>query len=214
VYVPIDISATALNKAAQALRQRYPNLTVAPQIDDFTRVVTLPAQANGHTRVGFFPGSTIGNFTHEQAVDFLQGAHEVLGPNAHFIVGVDLVKDPTTLVAAYDDAEGVTARFNKNLLTRINRELSGDFNVDAFEHLAVWNAEQACMEMHLVSQVEQVVKVAGHSFHFAAGERLHTENSHKFTVNSFTALAAQAGWTVSEHWISEAPEVALFSLQA
>jgi len=108
----------------------------------------------------------------------------------------------------------VTARFNKNLLTRINRELMGNFNIDAFEHLAVWNAEQACMEMHLVSKVEQVVKVAGHSFHFAPGEKLHTENSHKFTVESFTALAARAGWTVSEHWISESPEVALFSLQA
>lgn len=214
VYVPIDISATALNKAAQALRQRYRALIVAPQVDDFTRVLTLPEQANGHTRVGFFPGSTIGNFTHEQAVDFLHAAHDVLGHNAHFIVGVDLVKDAATLVAAYDDAQGVTARFNKNLLTRINRELTGNFNIDAFEHKAVWNAEQACMEMHLVSQIEQVVKVAGHSFHFAAGESLHTENSHKFTVESFTSLAARAGWTVSEHWISESPEVALFRLQA
>jgi dimethylhistidine N-methyltransferase len=214
VYVPIDISATALNKAAIALRQRYPELVVAPQTGDFTRVVTLPREADGHTRVGFFPGSTIGNFTPEQAVDFLHAAHDVLGDEAHFIVGVDLVKDPATLVAAYDDAQGVTARFNKNLLTRINRELNGNFNVEAFEHLAVWNAERACMEMHLVSQVDQVVKVAGHSFSFAAGERLHTENSHKFTVESFTALAAQAGWSVSQQWISEAPQVALFSLQA
>jgi dimethylhistidine N-methyltransferase len=214
VYVPIDISATALNKAAKALRQRYPELVVAPQTGDFTRVVTLPKEADGHTRVGFFPGSTIGNFTPEQAVDFLHAAHDVLGDKAHFIVGVDLVKDPATLVAAYDDAQGVTARFNKNLLTRINCELNGNFNVEAFEHLAVWNAERACMEMHLVSQVVQVVKVAGHSFSFAAGERLHTENSHKFTVESFTALAAQAGWSVSQQWISEAPQVALFSLQA
>ncbi|WP_285424488.1 ergothioneine biosynthesis protein EgtB [Pseudomonas sp. efr-133-TYG-103a] len=214
VYVPIDISATALNKAAQSLRQQYPTLTVAPQVDDFTRVLTLPKEADGHTRVGFFPGSTIGNFTDQQAVDFLHAAHDVLGENAHFIVGVDMVKDADTLVAAYDDAEGVTARFNKNLLTRINRELNADFNVDAFDHLAVWNAQQACMEMHLVSRQEQVVSVAGHSFRFAAGERLHTENSHKFTVQSFTDLAARAGWTVSEHWVSDAPEVALFSLQA
>jgi dimethylhistidine N-methyltransferase len=214
VYVPIDISATALNKAAQSLRLQYPALTVAPQVDDFTRVLTLPKEADGHTRVGFFPGSTIGNFTDQQAVDFLHAAHDVLGENAHFIVGVDMVKDADTLVAAYDDAEGVTARFNKNLLTRINRELNADFNVDAFDHLAVWNAQQACMEMHLVSRQEQVVSVAGHSFRFAAGERLHTENSHKFTVQSFTDLAARAGWTVSEHWVSDAPEVALFSLQA
>jgi len=214
VYVPIDISATALNKAAQSLRKKYPTLVVAPQVDDFTRVLTLPKAADGHTRVGFFPGSTIGNFTHEEAVDFLHAAHDVLGKNAHFIVGVDMVKDAHTLVAAYDDAEGVTSRFNKNLLTRINRELNADFNVGAFDHLAVWNAEQERMEMHLVSQVEQLVNVAGHRFHFAAGERLHTENSHKFTVASFTELAARAGWSVSQVWISDAPEMALFSLQA
>ncbi|MDH0749590.1 ergothioneine biosynthesis protein EgtB [Pseudomonas sp. GD03842] len=214
VYVPIDISATALNKAAKTLRQQYPSLEVAPQVDDFTRVVTLPEAANGHTRVGFFPGSTIGNFSHEEAVAFLRSAHEVLGEQAHFVVGVDMVKDPQTLVAAYDDAEGVTARFNKNLLARINRELGADFNLDAFEHKAVWNPTQARMEMHLVSQSEQVVKVAGHRFHFAAGERLHTENSHKFTVESFTDLAAKAGWTVEQHWISDAPQMALFSLRA
>lgn len=214
VYVPIDISATALNKAARSLRQRYPALIVAPQVDDFTRVLTLPEEADGHTRVGFFPGSTVGNFSHEQAVDFLHSAHDVLGENAHFIVGVDLVKDEQTLVAAYDDAEGVTAQFNKNLLTRINRELNADFDVSAFDHLAVWNAEQACMEMHLVSRKQQSVTVAGHTFRFAAGERLHTENSHKFTVESFTELAARAGWTVSECWISDAPQTALFSLQA
>ncbi|TDV63411.1 ergothioneine biosynthesis protein EgtB [Pseudomonas sp. LP_7_YM] len=214
VYVPIDISATALNKAAKSLRQQYPNLVVAPQVDDFTRVLTLPEQAKGHTRVGFFPGSTIGNFTQDEAAQFLRSAHQVLGKNAQFIVGVDMVKQAHTLVAAYDDAEGVTARFNKNLLTRINRELGANFNVDAFSHLALWNAEQARMEMHLVSQVEQVVDVAGNRFHFAAGERLHTENSHKFTVQSFTELAARAGWSVSQCWVSEAPEVALFRLQA
>lgn len=214
VYVPIDISATALNKAAKSLREQYPNLVVAPQVDDFTRVLTLPKQANGHTRVGFFPGSTIGNFTPDEAAQFLRSAHQVLGKNAQFIVGVDMVKPAHTLIAAYDDAAGVTARFNKNLLTRINRELGANFNVDAFSHLALWNAEQARMEMHLVSQVEQVVNVAGNRFHFAAGERLHTENSHKFTVQSFTELAARAGWSVSQCWVSEAPEVALFSLQA
>jgi dimethylhistidine N-methyltransferase len=214
VYVPIDISATALNKAAQSLRKKYPTLVVAPQVDDFTRVLTLPKEADGHTRVGFFPGSTIGNFTHEEAVAFLQAAHDVLGKNAHFIVGVDMVKETDTLVAAYDDAEGVTARFNKNLLTRINRELNANFNIEAFDHLAVWNAERERMEMHLVSQVEQVVNIAGRSFHFAAGERLHTENSHKFTVESFTELAALAGWSVNQVWISDAPQMALFSLHA
>ncbi|MND69134.1 Histidine-specific methyltransferase EgtD [compost metagenome] len=145
---------------------------------------------------------------------FLRSAHALLGDEAHFIVGVDLVKDAGTLVAAYDDAAGVTARFNKNLLTRINRELDGDFDIEAFDHLALWNATDERMEMYLVSRREQVVNVAGHTFHFRAGERLHTENSHKFTVQSFTELAASAGWSVSGHWVSEAPQVALFSLKA
>jgi dimethylhistidine N-methyltransferase len=214
LYVPIDISANALKKAAALLKKSYPRLNVAPQIDDFSRALRLPADVAGHTCVGFFPGSTIGNFTHPQAAKFLRSAHGLLGNKAHFIVGVDLVKDVDILVAAYDDAEGVTGRFNKNLLTRINRELDGNFNVEAFEHLALWNETEARMEMHLVSQTEQVAKVAGHTFHFAAGERLHTENSHKFTIESFTALAAGAGWSVSDYWVSEEPQVALFSLKA
>jgi dimethylhistidine N-methyltransferase len=214
LYVPIDISANALKKAAALLTKQYKQLKVAPLIDDFSRALRLPAEAAGHTCVGFFPGSTIGNFTHDQTVKFLRSAHALLGDKAHLIVGVDLVKDTEILVAAYDDAEGVTARFNKNLLTRINRELDGDFNVDAFDHLALWNDTEERMEMHLVSRGEQVVKVAGHTFHFSDGERLHTENSHKFTVESFTKLAARAGWSVSGYWVSETPQVALFSLKA
>ncbi len=214
LYVPIDISANALNKAAAQLKKQYKQLKVAPLIDDFSRALQLPAEAAGHTCVGFFPGSTIGNFTHDQAAKFLHSAHALLGDGAHFIVGVDLVKEASTLVAAYDDAAGVTARFNKNLLTRINRELDGDFDIEAFDHLAVWNGTDERMEMYLVSRREQVVKVAGHTFHFSEGERLHTENSHKFTVESFTELAAHAGWSVSGYWESEAPQVALFSLKA
>ncbi|WP_397452241.1 ergothioneine biosynthesis protein EgtB [Pseudomonas sp. NA-150] len=213
LYVPIDISANALKKAAALLNKRYPKLKVAPQVDDFSRALQLPPEVAGHTCVGFFPGSTIGNFSHKQAVKFLRSAHGLLGAGAHFIVGVDMVKEPEILVAAYDDAEGVTARFNKNLLTRINRELDGNFNVDAFDHLALWNDIDERMEMHLVSRCEQVVKVAGHTFHFRDGERLHTENSHKFTVESFTALAATAGWSVTDYWVSEAPQVGLFSLK-
>ncbi|MHC8380839.1 ergothioneine biosynthesis protein EgtB [Pseudomonas sp. LB3P14] len=214
LYVPIDISANALKKAAALLTKQYKQLKVVPLIDDFTRALKLPAEAAGHTCVGFFPGSTIGNFTYDQAVKFLCSAHTLLGDEANFIVGVDLVKDADILVAAYDDGEGVTARFNKNLLTRINRELDGDFNVDDFDHLALWNDTDERMEMHLVSRREQVVKVAGHTFHFSDGERLHTENSHKFTVESFTELAARAGWSVSGYWVSETPQVVLFNLKA
>ncbi|WP_249673553.1 ergothioneine biosynthesis protein EgtB [Pseudomonas abieticivorans] len=212
VYVPIDICQDALDKAASGLHALYPNVVIAPQVDDFTRALHLPPAAKGRARVGFFPGSTIGNFTRSQAVQFLRSAHTLLGRNARFIIGVDMVKEPATLVAAYDDAQGVTAAFNKNLLKRMNRELHGDFQLDDFDHLAQWNAELQRMEMHLVSRREQVVQVAGQAFHFSEGERLHTENSHKFTVESFTEIAALGGWRVCQQWVSEAPQVALFCL--
>jgi dimethylhistidine N-methyltransferase len=211
-YVPIDISTDALRRAAARLACDYPALEVVPLASDFTHAVELPAHTGNGPRVGFFPGSTIGNFTPQEAIHFLRSARQRLGTQARLIIGADMIKDPATLVAAYDDAEGVTARFNKNLLTRINRELNGDFNPDAFDHLAVWNAPLSRMEMHLVSRVEQIVHVDGHTFAFKAGERLHTEISHKFSVESFSALAASAGWTVDEHWVSPAPQFAIFSL--
>jgi len=213
LYVPIDICSNALERAASQLRERYPTLRIAPQVDDFTRALHLPAAAKGHPRVGFFPGSTLGNFTRPQAVEFLRSAHGLLGRDACFIIGVDMVKSIDTLEAAYDDASGVTAQFNKNLLTRMNRELGADFDETAFDHLAVWNPQFERIEMHLVSRREQTVEVAGRTFGFQAGERLHTENSHKFTVESFTELAALAGWRVSHQWISEAPQVGLFCLR-
>jgi uncharacterized SAM-dependent methyltransferase len=126
---------------------------------------------------------------------------------------VDLVKDAPTLIAAYNDSHGVTARFNKNLLMRINRELGGDFDPEAFDHLALWNAAHSCIEMHLVSRKDQIANAAGHTFAFRSGERLHTENSHKFTVDMFALLAGEAGWSVSNTWISDAPQVALFRLE-
>ncbi len=212
MYVPIDICRDSLDKAAEALRTRYPALRIEPQVDDFTQVMQLPSASRELPKVGFFPGSTLGNFLPEQAVEFLRAARQLLGRHSSFIIGVDMVKDAATLEAAYDDAQQVTARFNKNLLTRINRELGGDFDVHAFDHLALWNAELARIEMHLVSRQAQSVNVAGRRFEFAAGERLHTENSHKFTVQSLTQLAAQAGWRVGRRWLSEAPQVGLFHL--
>ena len=212
-YVPIDISQDALDKAATRLRSHYPSLQIAPLADDFTSAMQLPAAVRQRPKVGFFPGSTIGNFTPPQAVQFLRSVRRLLGPDAHMIIGADMVKDAATLVAAYDDAEGVTARFNKNLLVRINRELGGDFDPDAFDHLALWNAGLQRMEMHLVSRADQIVNAAGETFAFKEGERMHTENSHKFTPESFAALAAQAGWTVTRQWISPAPQFAVFSLR-
>jgi dimethylhistidine N-methyltransferase len=211
-YVPIDISEDALDEASARLARDYPQLSIAPVVADFTGHFRLPTAADGRPRVGFFPGSTIGNFDRAGAAQFLRSVRQVLGERAALLVGVDLVKDAATLTAAYDDAHGVTAQFNKNLLLRINRELGGDFDPEAFDHLALWNAAHSCMEMHLVSRKDQIVNAAGHTFAFRSGERLHTESSHKFTVDVFARLATEAGWSVSNTWISDAPQVALFRL--
>jgi len=214
VYAPIDISASALEGAAKAIRADYPDLVVAPLRDDFTNALRLPPETEGRPIVGFFPGSTIGNFTPDEARAFLIAARRLLGPGAAFLVGIDVVKDPATLVAAYDDARGVTAAFNKNLLTRINRELGGDFNLRAFEHQAVWNAADSRVEMHLVSLKDQTVHVASKTFRFAAGETIHTENSYKFTVERFAELAGSAGWRLERQWVSEEPAFGMVLLRS
>lgn len=214
VYVPVDISEDALAVAASAINADYPSLTVAPLAGDFTDDLELPAAAEGRPRTGFFPGSTIGNFEHEDAIAFLRAAARMLRSGAQFVVGVDLVKDPAVLVRAYDDAQGVTAAFNKNLLARINRELGGDFNLTAFAHKAVWNPDKNRVEMHLQSLRNQTAHAAGRAFSFAEGETIHTENSHKFTPDGFTRLAEQAGWRTLKLWTSPEPAFAVFMLAA
>jgi dimethylhistidine N-methyltransferase len=211
-YIPIDISASALDEAAATIRRDYPKLKVAPLVDDFTRAITLPAAAAGRPVVGFFPGSTIGNFTPDEARAFLVVAKRLLGEGASFLVGIDLVKAEATLVAAYDDALGVTGAFNKNLLARMNRELGADFDLDAFAHRAIWNPEESRIEMHLESLRDQQVRVVGRTVDFAKGETIHTENSAKFTVDRFAALAKQAGWTLTRSWVSEKPAFAVVLL--
>ncbi|HEY3694548.1 ergothioneine biosynthesis protein EgtB [Phenylobacterium sp.] len=213
VYAPIDISPDALAEAAASIRRDYPHLTVAPLAEDFTAALELPAETTGRPRVGFFPGSTIGNFTPAEARRFLEGARRLLGAGAGFLVGVDLVKDAADLVAAYDDAQGVTAAFNRNLLVRINRELGGDFDLGRFAHRAMWNARESRMEMHLVSLAEQRATVKGRRFDFARGETIHTENSCKFTVEGFEALAAEAGWRLERAWRNDAPGFAVVLLR-
>jgi len=213
VYAPIDISASALDAAAQAIGVDYPDLVVAPLRDDFTNALRLPEETAGRPVVGFFPGSTIGNFTPHEARAFLVAARRLLGEGAAFLIGADLVKDPATLVAAYDDAQGVTAAFNKNLLARINRELGGDFDLDAFAHRAVWNAAESRIEMHLVSLKDQVAHVAGQAFQFAEGETIHTENSYKFTIERLATLASEAGWKLERRWVSRDPAFGMVLLR-
>lgn len=212
-YAPIDISREALEAAASAIRRDYPRLAVEPLVDDFSNALQLPAALDGLPRFGFFPGSTIGNFSPDEAVAFLANARRLLGAGARMLVGIDLVKAEAELVAAYDDAQEVTAAFNKNLLARINRELGGDFHLDAFDHRAVWNADESRIEMHLVSRIDQQVRVLGRSFQFREGEILHTENSYKFTVEGFSELAAKAGWRVGRSFLNPAPAFAAALLE-
>jgi len=213
VYAPIDISPQALAAAAKAIGRDYPGLAVAPLAEDFTRALELPARARGRPVVGFFPGSTIGNFSPDEASAFLQRARQLLGEGAAFLIGLDLVKPEPDLIAAYNDPLGVTAAFDKNLLARLNRELGADFDLEAFDHVAVWRAAQSRIEMHLKSRRDQQVTVAGRRFRFAAGETLHTENSYKFTVEAFARLAAGAGWTLRRAWTEAQPAFAVVLLK-
>ncbi|MEA1831480.1 L-histidine N(alpha)-methyltransferase [Methylobacterium durans] len=210
-YVPVDVSETFLRSEAEILRADFPALRIEPVAADFTKPFALPDGLESTDVAGFFPGSTIGNFEPAEARRLLAQFGAVLGPGAGLIVGVDLVKDRAVLEAAYDDAAGVTGAFNRNLLTRINRELGGDFAAGSFAHRALFNERESRIEMHLVSARAQTVEVAGRPFRFADGETIHTENSYKYTVDGFRSLAASAGWTLGTVWTD--PE-RLFSVHA
>jgi dimethylhistidine N-methyltransferase len=200
-YVPVDICREMIEQEAAELRPDFPQVKVLPVTADITQMFPLPAAAkSAPLRVGFFPGSTIGNFEPHEAAAFLRHAGKILGPNARLIVGADLIKPAEVLNAAYNDAQGVTAKFNLNLLTRINRELGGNFKLASFEHHAFYNRERNRIEMHLASTKRQRVKVAGTAIDFRAGETIHTENSYKYSVESLSALARGAGWRPLEAW--------------
>lgn len=202
-YVPVEICAELVEAAAAQLRRAYPWLRVEPRSGDFTRLEgLLDGLARGRPVV-FFPGSTVGNLEPEEAVGFLARLAAVVGPGGHLIIGVDLKKDPGVLAAAYNDAAGTTAAFNRNLLVRINRELDGDFDPGAFEHRARYDGRQGRVEMHLVSRRAQTVRVAGRAFPFAAGESIHTENSYKYGLAEFAELAARAGLRQERYWADE-----------
>ena len=212
-YVPVDVSADFLGAEAERLRADYPDLRVLPVEADFSRPFRLPAGIGEKPLVGFFPGSTIGNFEPEDAGLLLARFRDLLGPDAVLIVGVDLVKDVGVLEAAYDDAQGVTAQFTLNMLRRINRELGADFDLDGFSHRAVYNARLSRIEMHLVSRRAQTAQVRGQPIHFAAGESIHTESSYKYTTDRFEELAAHAGWPRARMFTDPRRLFAVFALQ-
>ena len=200
-YIPVDICGEMIEQEAAELRRDFPQLTVLPVAADICKPFLLPEEArSAPARIGFFPGSTIGNFEPHEAAAFLRNAANILGPGASLIVGVDLIKPADVLNAAYNDGEGVTAQFNLNLLTRINRELGGSFRLETFEHHAFYNRERHRIEMHLASLKRQKVKVAGETIDFRAGETIHTENSYKYSVESLAALARGVGWLPAKAW--------------
>jgi len=200
-YVPVDISRDHLREAAAQLAADFPELPVIAVCADYTRPFRLPPLSGpAGKRVGFFPGSTIGNFEPEAVVRFLRHCAELLGPEGEMLIGVDLKKDPALLNAAYNDRAGINAAFNLNLLERINRELEGDMNVGRFEHLAFFNAGKGRMELYLKSLANQSASIAGRRFDFAEGELIHTENSYKYAIPEFHALAARAGFRAVHTW--------------
>ncbi len=210
-YVPVDISGDFLNAQARGLRNDFPHLPIHPVTADFTAPFVLPDQVKTLPKVGFFPGSTLGNFEPHEASRFLRGARDILGEGAYILIGVDLEKNERRMCEAYDDAAGVTARFNLNVLARINRELGGDFDLSAFTHRAIYNRERHRIEMHLVSKRPQTARLQGRSFFFRAGESIHTESSYKYSIDRFNALAKGSGWTPLAAWTD--PE-RMFSVHA
>jgi dimethylhistidine N-methyltransferase len=209
-YVPVDISREHLLRSATALSARHPRLPVRPVCADFTQPFALPPVPRALRRAVFFPGSTIGNFAAAEARKLLAQVAEQCGPGGLLLIGVDLRKSRSILEPAYDDAEGVTAEFNLNLLRRINRELGASFDLAAFAHRALWNAAEGRVEMHLVSRRDQVVRIGGRSIRFSRGESIHTESSHKYEVAGFAALAREAGFEVLRVFTDPAR---LFSVQ-
>ena len=199
-YVPIDISGAFLRESARALSARFPELLILPFEADFMRPLTLPRTIAAAPKLGFFPGSTIGNLAAAAATDLLRAMRSSLGEGAALLIGMDRVKSPHVLIPAYDDARGVTAAFNLNLLARINRELDGTIPLDAFRHRALWNDEAARVEMHLEATRDVRFEAAGQTFEMRAGETIHTENSHKYGARDARLLLRAGGWTPVKEW--------------
>lgn len=209
-FVPMDISEEILQDSSKVLSQKFPDITVSPIVIDFLNkkqiyslFSKLSVKPSVNKRVIFFPGSTIGNFDPDDAVSFLKQFSDNLQSGDGLLIGVDLVKDTAVLEAAYDDASGVTAAFNTNLLHRIDRELNTNIDSDAFNHRAVFNREKSRIEMHLVSDEQQSLYINDNQFSFESGETIHTENSYKYTIESFAQLASRAGFSLEKVWTDD-----------
>jgi dimethylhistidine N-methyltransferase len=213
-YVPIDIAGDFLQRSASALQREFPWLRIAALRADFAAMPSLPADLPTSPRTLFYPGSTLGNFSPLQATSFLRHARRLVGADGKLLIGIDLHKDSAILNRAYNDSAGVTARFNLNILHHLNRILPADFQPQQFRHIAFYSDDCQRIEMHLESMTEQTVTAAGESLHFAAGERIHTEISCKYSLASFTALAAAAGLNVLECWRDNDNLFAVFLLSA
>jgi len=213
-YVPIDISGEFLRHSAAGLQGRFPDLRIVPVEADFMRAIDLPEQVRAMPKLGFFPGSTIGNMVARTAVDLLRAMKDTLGAGSWLLIGMDRIKDVDILLAAYDDAEGVTAEFNLNLLHRINRELDGTIDVAAFRHRAIWRDSHARIEMHLEAVRDTRFTVAGRTFEMRAGETIHTENSHKYGYRDARLLLLAAGWGVVREWADPEDKFAILLAEA
>ena len=202
--IPVDISEDQLFASAKNLENLYPDLEILPVAADFTKPIPIPGFSHPPKKhVAFFPGSTIGNFEPDLAIQFLEGVTKTIGLDGLLLIGFDLKKDIETLLAAYDDQRGITSSFNKNLLSRINDELGGNFNLDSFEHVARYNENKGRIEMHLKSTTEQTVSINKELFEFLEGETIHTENCYKFTKESFTAMSSKAGLYPVKTWTDD-----------
>jgi len=213
-YIPVDISGDYLKDSAAQLSGRFPSLPVMPVVADFVRPFALPDAVADLPRLGFFPGSTIGNFVPRSATDLLRHFRELLGTGAHLLIGMDRVKPVERLIAAYDDPDGVTARFNLNLLERINRELDGNIPLDAFRHEARWNDILSRIEMHLVATRDVEFSIAGQPFALQQGASIHSENSHKYGRRGARVLLLAGGWTPLAEWSDPAGDFAVVLAEA
>ena len=213
-YVPIDISGDFLRESSAALASAFPGLAVLPVEGDFMKPIALPDQIADAPKLGFFPGSTIGNMVPHSSVDLLRAMKASLGEGAMLLIGMDRIKDASILTAAYDDAAGVTAAFNLNLLERINRELGGTIPLDRFRHVARWNDDRARIEMHLEAQSDVDFTIEGHAFAMAAGDTIHTENSHKYGPRDARILLRSGGWTPIADWTDENEQFAVILAEA